>query len=282
LPSQDEAVQTLVKLGLTVLQAKVYIALAKLGTSTARTTAKLAQVASQDVYRVLADLQEKGLVEKIIAQLTMYKATPIKEGLSILLQNKKEEHIETEKQAKTIFNSFYENDNQNILNENVQFTITSKWSLLIKMHEKLADRTKKSIDFIIPVKMSKQMLFHNCLYIKRAIRRGVKIRAITQKVNGESMSRNPKPLSKNPLFELRYLPETSIPFGMHIFDKEEVTLAMSEKKPMPSLWTNNLNVVRLAEDYFENIWNIAQTKYVSADLPVVKQPHSSTGNSTVV
>jgi sugar-specific transcriptional regulator TrmB len=149
LASQDEAIQTLVKLRLTVLQAKVYIALAKLGTSTGRTTAKVAQVASQDVYRVLDDLQEKGLVEKIIAKPTMYKATPIKEGLSILLQNKKEEFIETEKQVKTMSNNFYENKNQNILQENVQFIITSELTLLFKMHEKSADMTKNSIDTII-------------------------------------------------------------------------------------------------------------------------------------
>ena len=280
MPLKEEAVQTLVNLGLTVLQAKVYLALAKLGTSTGRTTAKEAQVASQDVYRVLSELQEKGLAEKIIAKPTMYKATPIKVGLSILLQYKKEEYIETEKQAKIISNNFCENGNQKILHE-YEFIITSEINLLFKMHEKLADTTKKSIDFVAPMKMSEKMLFHNCQYIKRTIKRGVKIRVIAQKVNGETIAENPKPLLKNPLFELRYLPETSIPFGMHIFDKQEVTLAVSEK-PIPSLWTNNPHVVKLAEVYFEDMWNNAQIKYVSAALPVVKQPHSGTSNSTVV
>ena len=58
---QEETVQTLVNLGLTVLQAKVYLSLAKSGVSTGRATAKAAKVASQDVYRVLIELQEKGI-----------------------------------------------------------------------------------------------------------------------------------------------------------------------------------------------------------------------------
>jgi hypothetical protein len=50
LQSVDESVQTLVNLRLTVLQAKVYIALAKSGTSTGKTTAKVAQVRALIIF----------------------------------------------------------------------------------------------------------------------------------------------------------------------------------------------------------------------------------------
>jgi sugar-specific transcriptional regulator TrmB len=70
------------------LQAKVYIALAKLGTLTGRVTAKEAKVASQDVYRVLAELEEKNLVEKIIVTPNKYRPVPVQDVLSILLKQK--------------------------------------------------------------------------------------------------------------------------------------------------------------------------------------------------
>ena len=230
----DESVQTLVNLGLTVLQAKVYLNLAKVGISTGRTTAKESKVASQDVYRILTELQEKGLVEKIIGRPTFYKATPINEGISLLLKNKKEEYIETEKQAKIMSDNCCENKETNVQFEKIDFTITSKLTLLLKMHDKMADKSKKNIDFIFGVKINEKMLLHNHQYIQRAIKRGVKIRAIVPKGSKETITKNPKPLLKNPLFEIRYLPEEFIPFGMHIFDKEKVTLAVSEK-PMPKL-----------------------------------------------
>ncbi len=256
---QEEPIHTLVNLELTVLQAKVYIALAKSGTSTGRTTAKAAKVAPQDVYRVLSELQEKGLVEKIITKPTMYKATPINLGLSMLLQNKKREYIETEKQVKKMSNNFCENKNQNILNENEQFLITSEFTLLSKMHDKLADATKKSIDFVCLMGLSDKILFETFKYLKRATRRGIRIRVISPKVIVDTIAENPKPFLKNSVFEHRYFNDKTVPFGMHIFDKQEVTLMVSEKKPMPSLSTKNVNVLKLAEVYFETAWDNAQT-----------------------
>ncbi len=250
--AQDETVQTLVKLGLTVLQAKVYLSLAKFGTSTGRTTAKAAKVASQDVYRVLTELQEKGLVEKVIAKPTMYKAISINEGLSILLQNKKEEYKKTQEEVETICNSFAEGKEVNEPHECFQFIITSHYKLLVKLHEKLANAAKESIDFITPLKLNEKTLLQACPYIKPALKRGVKLRVITHK-EVETTVDNPNFPSDNPLFEYKFLTENTIPFGMHIFDKHEVTLAIS-KQATPSLWTNNPHVVELAETYFNNIW----------------------------
>ncbi len=220
--------------------------------ATGRVTAKSAQIAPQDVYRVLDALQEKGLVEKIVAKPSMYKSTPINEGLSILLQTKRQEYVETEKNVEILRSTFCENQEKGSQGC-VQFVITSQLTLLWKLHAKLANASKKSIDFIAPLKTSEQKLHRCCPYIKPAISRNVNIRVIVAK-GGET----PKfsKVVKNPLFQLRLLPEGAIPFGMHIFDRQEVTLAIS-KEPLPSLWSNNAHLVRLAEVYYESMWNSA-------------------------
>jgi sugar-specific transcriptional regulator TrmB len=104
--SQEETIQTLVNLGLTVMQTKVYIALAKSGTSTARTTAKAAKVASQDVYHTLIELQEKGLVEKIISKPNRYRPISMEEAISILLQRRNKQTDELKKAAFEIVQRF--------------------------------------------------------------------------------------------------------------------------------------------------------------------------------
>ncbi len=253
---QDKEVQTLVNLGLTVLQAKVYTTLAKWGTSTGRMTAKMAQGAPQDVYRILDELQEKGLVEKIISKPAMYEVTSFKDGVSTLLKNKKEEYIEIEKQVQMMANNFCETKNQNALHEKLQFIMFSDFTPVMKKWEKLADMAKKRIDIVAPLKMNQKMVFHEWPYIKRATSRGVKIRIITKKANYESASKKLKPLSKKPLLELRYLPDRSAPFEIHIFDRQEVTFALSEK-PTPDLLTDNPNIIKLAEAYFEKLWGSA-------------------------
>jgi hypothetical protein len=98
----------------------------------------------------------------------------------------------------------------------------------------------------------------------RALKRGVKIRIITQRDDEESTSTNLPLLKKQPLFEQRYLPESSFPVELHIFDKQEVTFSLSEK-PIPILQTNNHNAILLSEACFESMWK--QTKLKKATQP---------------
>lgn len=94
---EDERVQTLMNLGLTLLQAKIYLALAQAGKTKIETISKASNIARQDIYRIMPTLQKLGLAEKIVTTPTMYKATPIKEGYYLLLQNKTQEYTELRK-----------------------------------------------------------------------------------------------------------------------------------------------------------------------------------------
>ncbi len=249
---RDEQIHTLTRLGLSLVQAKTYLNLAKLGKADIKTIAVASNVARQDTYRIMFSLQEMGLAEKILAKTAMYRATPIKEGLSLLLEKQKREYSETQEQVKALFNNFYEKTDTAGGQDDIQFTITSELVLLLRSHEKLAELTRANMDMLIPLKLSEEQFYKKFRYIKGATRRGVKIRVILQEFRGEILFRN---ISENPLCEIRYLPENSVQCGMHIFDRRELTLAVSEKKPTPSLWTNSPNVVKLAEVYFENMWN---------------------------
>ena len=84
----SEQVLTLTELGLSTTQAKIYLALVKTENQTAQTISKLSTVSRPDVYRVLNQLQDLGLVEKIIAKPEEFRAIPIEEGVSILLQRR--------------------------------------------------------------------------------------------------------------------------------------------------------------------------------------------------
>ncbi|PVX26841.1 MAG: hypothetical protein CW716_05175, partial [Candidatus Bathyarchaeum sp.] len=60
---REEDIETLTWLGLTERQAKVYLALLQIGSSSAEAISKLSTVHRQEVYRLVARLQEMGLVE---------------------------------------------------------------------------------------------------------------------------------------------------------------------------------------------------------------------------
>ena len=165
--------------------------------------------------------------------------------------------LKQKNKQKKFSDSLTQNRNQSNQEEGVQFTITSEFKLLIKTHEKLTASCKKSIDFIFPIKIGEKEVLRESDHIKAAIERGIKVRAMTERPIQDTTNSNSKPTLKSPRFEHRFLPESVTPFGMHIFDNQEVTLAISSN-PMPSLWTNNSHVVKLAQVYFENIWKDAE------------------------
>lgn len=254
----DTCVQTLIELGLTRLQAKTYLALATFGKANVKTISKSSSVARQDIYRIMSALQKLGLAEKIIAKPTIYKATPIKEGLSILLQKRKEKIAELQKKTSSLLDTFQANNAEIALQEgSMQFMVTSEISLLHKMHKKLTGAAQTSIDIVIPLNFVEVMLSNESRCFKRAIRRGAKMRILAQKTEGETMPRKPQALAEKPFFELKYL-YTPDQLGMHIFDRKEVTLCVSEKGGVPSLWSSNSNIVKLATNYFDCMWNKAE------------------------
>ena len=96
----EDYIRTLTQLELTSAQAKVYLTLATLEKATAKEISNHSNVAREEVYRLLTELQKKGLIERIIASPTQFKATPIEEGLSILIRRKEKEIAGIKKKGK--------------------------------------------------------------------------------------------------------------------------------------------------------------------------------------
>ena len=60
------------------------------------------------------------------------------------------------------------------------------------------------------------------------------------------------------VMEIRYLskvnPVEMSWFGMHMFDGKEVTMCVSRSGPVPSLWSNSPPILKLAENYYNDLW----------------------------
>jgi sugar-specific transcriptional regulator TrmB len=247
-------VETLKNLGLSSLQSRIYLNLARLGTVEIKKVAASANVARQDIYRVMASLETLGLVEKVIAPTTLYRALPIRDGLSLMLEKKRREYFDTEKSIEKVFANFDQSKkSDNKVQEESKFIITSEMSLLNRTHARLADEATESIDTTLPLFFRRWSLQRDFSYFLEAIKRGVKIRIILKKKN--AIQRNDLALPSG-LLELRYSNSSESLFGMHIFDKKQVTIAISESK-LPSLWTNSIHIVQLASAYFEDTWENA-------------------------
>ena len=258
---QDEHIQTLMDLGLGLLQAKIYLTLAKLGKAEIKTISQASTVARQDIYRIMPALQKLGLAEKILATPNMYKATPIKEGYYLLLQNKTQQHTELQKKTIALIKSPHESNYKTATqDEDSQFVVTSSRALFFK---KLAEREKTvqtSIEGVGKWEDTKSVLFCRFQDFNRATKRGVRIRIITEKHEGDkSIQKIIQTLTTNSLFEIRCLP-APIPVTTIIHDGTEVNMriAIPPDNDVPSLWSNNPQFAKAMTTYFEELWNKAQ------------------------
>jgi sugar-specific transcriptional regulator TrmB len=250
----EEYVQTLMGLELTLLQAKTYLALVKLGSADVKTISKISSVARQDIYRVIPKLQKLGLAEKVISTPTMYKAIPLKTGLSILLQQKIDENAELQEKTGALINDFEKHfDPEKVVAEDEpQFIITSERTVFHKRITDATDTAQKSKDAIISYEGCKAMLFDQNKHITKALNRGVKIRIITEKPEKQQAIQKLNDLKKNHFFNIKYT--FAPPICMMIFDNQEVHLRMAEGA-VPSLWSSNPNIVSLSQKYFDELWS---------------------------
>ena len=250
----SEYIQTLTELGLTILQARIYVTLTKLGKANARTISKQSNVVREEIYRIMPKLEKIGLVEKTINRPTLYKATRLKDGFSMLIQRKAEETYRLQKKTRNMIQDLKEQGfRRNSTEENLGFIITSGKSLFRKRFDMNVQMTRFEINVIASGVLFRQMVFNHSKSIAKALERGVNIRAITEETESETIPKQARELMKNRFFEIKYLFSPSLA-TMAVFDDREVDVRISGEV-VPSLWSNNHAIVKLAAGYFKQMWN---------------------------
>jgi sugar-specific transcriptional regulator TrmB len=254
---EEECVQILTRLGLTISQAKVYLALLELKKATGKITAKHSEVARQEAYRVLDELQEKGLVEKIIARPTEFEPIPIEDFISILIERKKNEISETQKETTILLQKFKQKSSKNTLEKDeARFSLFPE-QITIRKEKEMLKAVQRSFDVVTSWRNPHTIMFIAMEDIDKVLRRDVKIRVIIDKPAEEKLlSDIRKHFGKYPSFKIRYLLNTPKAL-MSIYDKKEAwvcTCTHPWLKECPTLWTNNPCLLSIIQDYFEVMW----------------------------
>jgi sugar-specific transcriptional regulator TrmB len=252
----QESIQTLMNLGLTQLEAKVYLTLLMFGNGgvDVKRIAKESNTARQDVYRILPSLQQFGLVVRIVATPSIYQATSLKNGLSMLLKQKTEEHNALKNKIKKLFiESTINNVKASVENDAPQFAIISEKKLFFKTVENEILRGQRVINIVCSNDGMQAIAFNLVKDFQKSIARNVKIRLITSNTENHQILERLQPLIRSPGFEIKFISNVSPVVGLAIFDSRKVCVRISSEL-VPSLWTNNPNVIKLAEAYFEGMW----------------------------
>ncbi len=258
--TEPTEVQTLTDLGLTLVQARVYLALARYGASKIALLSKASDVARPDVYRTLNKLYELGLVERLVENPVQFKALPIEEGIKVLLLKKQAEYERLKNETDALLGSFKK--------RNMLQAETTNQFILIPQKEAIVNRIRQAIDNSnqsVSVVISWKRFVHGVGNIflesaQKAAERKINYRFIVEKAPSEEVKEAGNKLwNIYPTFQARFL--TQMPktvFGL--YDDRELFVIVDPKMDIsgsPALWTNNPSLVGLAHDYFEMLWETA-------------------------
>jgi len=254
----DKEIDSLEDLGLTLSQARVYLALLNVGCSNAKTASKVSGVVRQDIYRVLNELIAKGLVAKTLDVPSKFDPVSLENGLVILYDRKKIEVINMKARVADLLKNFNDNKKTSNLNKESLLEIQVLNVASELCGKEIIDSAKIGLKTILPWEMFVRLSTIHGKKQRGALRRGVNIRVLTEKPVGKSLEKLGKANAVDPLLEIRYVPLIS---GLFTIVDDQTVFIQTETEDNcfqgKILISNNPSLVAILKDYYETIWEKA-------------------------
>lgn len=256
----QEQIKTLTELGLTLDQARTYLALTQASPATAKAISDISKIAKPDIYRIIPSLQEQGIVEKLVTKPASYQAIPMEHALPALLKRREAEQNRLRRKTEELLSDYRNNQSHGLLDSAEVVVVPGKGAILNRLNEALL-KTRYSLCVITSHKrFSAANLEFEKVY-REILRKGGKIRIATDRhIPQKSSLKMMQTFADKASFEVRFFEDT-VPSVVGIFDGKEayvVLTATARLAEASALWSSNPSFVALAQNYFENKWSKAR------------------------
>jgi sugar-specific transcriptional regulator TrmB len=264
----EDYVQTIVKLGLSISQAKIFLTLICMGAANAKQICQTVKMDNADVYRHLEALQKKGLVEKVLKFPYEYKAIALNESLKILMKEKDEEDRRIQRKAKALLKNLTMTP---IQEKDFKLSIIPQ-KIAAKRFVTTEHKNMKEVYLYSQIETFPRWIFKFGRFWKEGIgRNNGQVHAIAELNNpadADNIVKYIKEYSqKNSFFNCRFTrSRLLITFGVQIFrvqkEKDEALFIYTESATAHEvkeiLWTNNPLLLNAYKELFELKWKISE------------------------
>jgi sugar-specific transcriptional regulator TrmB len=259
--SNDENTDLLLGLGLTLNQAKTYLAILKLEQTTVGPVAKFSKVRREDVYRILPALERMGLIERLLGKPAEIRATPISDALTFLVAEEKTKSDDRLSGMRSRVQTLSLKDWKQPLpgEESIYILIAEKKAILAKTSE-LIRNSKKEVALIADKGRIMPVLSQFSDECKQALRKGAQIRLLFEGDSPDGLLKEKvKKLIDGASVHVKFYRGPLNHFIMS--DDKEALITASKESGLgesPSLWTNNSNLIGILRTGFESDWEKAE------------------------
>ena len=259
------------ELGLTRIQAILYLNLILYGEADAHLIAFWTSLPRTEIYRTLDELQQKGLVDRELSSPLKFMGVPPFIGLQAIIDQKSTEIGKMQKNLKKFTMEFQVKQEQQ-KEKDYKITIIENRKRIITKIKQQHDNAKFSVDVVSFLPRFLQILNESQDNYKKAVARGVKYRLIIGLQNEKQdlpddvlKTHNNKNTVIKTMIGARQV-------NSAIFDREHASFSYFPDRPItesPYVLTNNPCLVEFALNSFEQMWNSLNT---NKSWKIVKYP----------
>ena len=258
---QDEAeaiIGYLQDFGLTEKEAKTFLMLSKMGSSTATEIASVTQLSRLQTYRAIKGLLDNGLIEISLERPRRYTPLKIEQALNLLGQEAERKILELEKKTPLLLKKWFAVNDLQVDKTNYSFRIIQGAKNVSKFRIMLYESSKKEIAATLkPNDLMKLVIEGADDVFETLSYKNVSIRGLSE-VNKFNMDASKRFLEFSKLHHTTYT--NIIPFT--IIDEQEALICLSrdgkDGTPENAIWTNHPDMVRILKEVFEMLWKTSQ------------------------
>jgi sugar-specific transcriptional regulator TrmB len=279
---QENNLQALTSLGLTLVQSRVFLALSKLDSASIKEISELSKVPRQDIYRTISELQELSLAIKLLTKPVKFRATEMEETLAILLKTKKTEFINLKRTQKKFLETF-NLEKQIVANKNhqSQFCLIKGKHAIFKIIKEKVLQSNATVEIVTTQHRYLQSITYLGSIYRKKMAEGVVFRVVTEKpIEEKAFLLNIHEIMNYENLVLKYSTNPIEAIAV-IFDGEEALVAIEIEEGLlrsPLVHISNPAFLVVFKEYFSKIWNNAVAYDAVSKLPMY-EGHSTRKHS---
>jgi sugar-specific transcriptional regulator TrmB len=271
--SETAIAQELLEYGLAEPESRIYVYLAKKGTSPAGEIAKALNIRRGQTYNILKGLQEKGIVEAVASKPTKFSALPLQKALIVLIEAQRQRQHLMERLRPELLSMW-----QSVLPAGIEEVQEEKYQFLKgveSIYRKASEIIDSSDSNIVMVAPERALYQTDRLGVIDRMNRASK-RNVNVKVLAEITPRTTEIAKRLKNINTRQLIEHSPPHFL-IVDEEQIiflTNPMESVSPreVNAMWTNGPILVRSMQRLFEDMWSAGKLEGMAVTPELEKRP----------
>jgi len=142
---QESALKALVELGLSPIDAKVYLLLTKRGPKKGKELLEVLKINRQQLYRSLKSLQSKGIVSSTLERPARFSSIPTKQVLDMIIRNKIDEASKLRQQRREILSVLQSAEIGEYSDASARFTVVEDEKFIFAKIRQMVEDAKNEI-----------------------------------------------------------------------------------------------------------------------------------------